>query len=70
MKKFVHNLKNKAGYVSIEAIVVVVLMLGLAGYAFTAFHETGRNLIDQAEDGVYTIGQELFRDGLINEDPF
>ncbi len=42
-------LKNKAGYVSIEAIVVVVLMLGLAVYAFSAFQETGQGLIDAAD---------------------
>ncbi len=43
------KLKNKAGYVSIEAIVVVVLMLGLAVYAFTVFQDTGRGLIDDAD---------------------
>ncbi|WCF11407.1 hypothetical protein NDS46_31105 (plasmid) [Paenibacillus thiaminolyticus] len=52
MKKVLDALKNKAGYISIETIIVAGLVIGLGAYALTEFYATAQGATEMSMDKV------------------
>jgi len=48
LKKIIQRAKEKAGYISIETIIVAGLFLALGVWAFNKFYASGGVIIDQA----------------------
>ncbi|WCF11406.1 hypothetical protein NDS46_31100 (plasmid) [Paenibacillus thiaminolyticus] len=52
MKKILSVMKNKAGYISIETIIVAGLVIGLGAYALTEFYATAQVATEASMDKV------------------
>lgn len=55
MKKLFGNLKNKAGFISIETVIVAGLMIGLGAFAVTQLYITGQTTTEDAIDRVNQV---------------
>lgn len=55
MKKIYKQLKEKAGYISIETVIVAGLMIGLGAFAITQLYMTGQATTDDAIDRVNQV---------------
>ena len=49
------TLQNKAGFVSIETIIVAGLMIGLGAYAISQFYAVGQATTDEAITNVNKV---------------
>lgn len=55
MRKILNQLKNKAGFISIETVIVAGLMIGLGAFAVTQLYITGQATTDDAIDRVNQV---------------
>lgn len=55
MRKMLNQLKNKAGFISIETVIVAGLMIGLGAFAVTQLYITGQTTTEDAIDRVNQV---------------
>lgn len=48
-------MKNKQGYISIEAVISAGLLFALGSWAFSAFSDAGLNIIDGAKTSALKV---------------
>ncbi|MFF2531492.1 hypothetical protein ACFVS2_21530 [Brevibacillus sp. NPDC058079] len=55
LKQVVTILKNKAGFISIETVIVAGLMIALGAYAITQLYMAGQSTTETAIDNVNKV---------------
>ena len=60
------TLQNKAGFISIETIIVAGLMIGLGAYAISQFYAVGQVTTDEAITNVNKVLDVAVQDPMAN----
>jgi hypothetical protein len=55
MKQIIQKLKNEAGYVSVETVIVAGLIIALGAYAITQFYMTSQATTEFSVDNVNKV---------------
>ncbi|MFF2531489.1 hypothetical protein ACFVS2_21515 [Brevibacillus sp. NPDC058079] len=55
MKQVLNTLKSKAGFISIETVIVAGLMIALGAYAVTQLYMAGQSTTEKAIDNVNKV---------------
>jgi hypothetical protein len=55
MKNMIKSLRNRAGYVSVETVIVAGLIIALGAYAITQFYMTSQSTTEFSVDNVNKV---------------
>jgi hypothetical protein len=55
MKNMIKSLRNRAGYVSVETVIVAGLIIALGAYAITQFYMTSQATTEFSVDNVNKV---------------